>query len=217
MGDQNGIQGTRGHGPQGLVATGVLPTPIAQLGPRRPGLDGLVSSFPSTNRLLDGGLYDSTTRSRFSVNTADNTARHVWIRFRHWMSLRHCRCTHRPVSRFYVTSGNQGLNWIVKGSRALSFPQQHWFIDSGFVFGEHAIAVAKTVRTLGTNFVGRGLPPSQGAEYRRTGAYTGTAFTYPIDAASLTFLDATTDGSHIYAVSFDTAEVYRMDMTGAIR
>jgi hypothetical protein len=31
----------------------------------------------------------------------------------------------------------------VKGSRALSFPQQHWFIDSGFVFGEHAIAVAK--------------------------------------------------------------------------
>ena len=56
-----------------------------------------------------------------------------------------------PHSAYYVTSGNQGVNWILHNSKATSFAQVHWFISSGYAFGEHAIVVDKTVRTLGTN------------------------------------------------------------------
>ncbi len=117
-----------------------------------------------------------------------------------------------PISPYYVTAGNQGLNWILRGSSAVSFNQRHWFVDQGHVFGEHAIAVDGTVRTLGTNFVADGLPPSQGAEYTLAGVYTGVDFDYPIDAAALSFLDATTDGDHIYAVASNDAAVYQMEM-----
>ena len=115
-----------------------------------------------------------------------------------------------PASAYYVTSGNQGTNWILRRSSATAFAQVHWFVQNGFVYGEHAIAVGKTVRTLGTN--ANGLA-SLGAEYTRRGSYTGTDFAFPAGVpSSLGFLDATTDGEHIYAVDAYGASVWQMDL-----
>lgn len=118
-----------------------------------------------------------------------------------------------PKSAYYVTSGNQGMNWILRRSSATPFAQAHWFTLNGFVFGEHAIVVDKTVRTLGTNFGGAGLPPSAGAEYTRRGKYAGPDFPYPADLATTSgILDATTDGQYIYALDYYNATVWRMDL-----
>ena len=115
-----------------------------------------------------------------------------------------------PRSAYYVTSGNTGVNWILRRSTATPFEQIHWFI-SGFVFGEHAIVVDKTVRTLGTN--APGFSPSDGAEYTRRGRYTGIDFPYPADLpATSGILDATTDGHYIYGLDYYNATVWRMDM-----
>ena len=115
-----------------------------------------------------------------------------------------------PKSAYYVTSGNNGVNWILRRENATPFEQVHWFI-SGLVFGEHAIVVDKTVRTLGTNS-STGLPPSDGAEYTRQGRYTGTDFPYPAELPTTSgILDATTDGQYIYGLDYYNATVWRMD------
>lgn len=117
-----------------------------------------------------------------------------------------------PKSAYYVTSGNSGVNWILRHSKATSFEQVHWFISGGIVFGEHAIVVDKTVRTLGTNS-GTGLPPSDGAGYTRQGRYSGTDFSYPAELPTTSgILDATTDGRYIYAIDYYNATVWRMDL-----
>jgi len=118
-----------------------------------------------------------------------------------------------PASRYFVTGGNQGVNWILRRSTATPFAQQHWFIQAGVVFGEHAIAVHRNrVRTLGTNALEAVGLTSPGSEYTLRGVYTGTDFAYPADAGTLAFLDATTDGTHIYAVAHNLNVVYQMDM-----
>lgn len=118
-----------------------------------------------------------------------------------------------PKSRYFVTGGDQGVNWIVRHSDATPFAQQHWFIQDGYVFGEHAIAVHRNrVRTLGRNAREAVGLTSPGSEYTFRGVYTGTDFAYPIDAGTLAFVDATTDGTHIYAVALNLNVVYQMDM-----
>ena len=114
-----------------------------------------------------------------------------------WMRVA-AKAPEGPQSAYYVTSGNQGVNWILRRSNATPFDQAHWFI-SGSVFGEHAIVVDKTVRTLGTNS-GDPLLASEGAEYTRQGRYAGRDFPYPPELPTTSgLLDATTDGEYIYA------------------
>ncbi len=118
-----------------------------------------------------------------------------------------------PKSAYYVTSGNNGVNWILRHSKATPFEQVHWFISGGYTFGEHAIVVDKTVRTLGNNYASAGLPPSDGAEYTRQGRYNGTDFPYPAELPTTSeILDATTDGQYIYGIDFYNATVWRMDL-----
>jgi hypothetical protein len=117
-----------------------------------------------------------------------------------------------PESAYYVTAGNQGVNWILRRSTSTPFDQVHWFVSGGMVFGEHAIVVDKTVRTLGTNF-SAALMASDGAEYTRRGRYTGTDFPYPAELPSTSgILDATTDGQYIYGLDYYNATVWRMDL-----
>ena len=117
-----------------------------------------------------------------------------------------------PKSAYYVTAGNQGANWILRRSSATRFDQVHWFIADAIVFGEHAIVVDKTVRTLGTNS-STALIASDGAEYTRRGSYTGTDFSYPAELPTTSgILDATTDGRYIYGLDYYNATVWRMDL-----
>src|SRR6476646_12028642 len=116
-----------------------------------------------------------------------------------------------PVSPYYLTAGDQGLNFVVQGNTITSFPQHH--SASG---GEYAIAVTDTMRTLGTGNVALGrMPPHAGSEYTVAGAdagvglYTGTDFPYPINSAG--FFDGATDGRFNYAIAFYGGGVYRFN------
>ena len=129
-----------------------------------------------------------------------------------WLSVA-AKSPEGPHSAYYVTAGNQGVNWILHNSKVTSFDQVHWFTSGGFTFGEHAIVVDKTVRTLGTNFPNSALIASDGAEYTRQGRYTGTDFPYPAELPTTSgILDATTDGQYIYGLDFYNATVWRMDL-----
>jgi hypothetical protein len=110
-----------------------------------------------------------------------------------------------PVSRYYLTAGDQGTNWVVQGNSIInSWPQFHTENQ-----GEYAIAVAGFVRTLGNGYQG-GHP---GSEYTLAGVYTGRDFLYPVSGAS--FFDGTTDGSHNFSVDFDTGDVFQFDTNWA--
>ena len=128
-----------------------------------------------------------------------------------WLSVA-AKSPEGPHSAYYVTAGNQGVNWILHNSKATPFNQVHWFISGGIVFGEHAIVVDKTVRTLGTNS-STALIASDGAEYTRQGRYTGRDFPYPAELPTTSgILDATTDGQYIYGLDYYNATVWRMDL-----
>ena len=112
-------------------------------------------------------------RSREVENTDETKICRPWIRRFAWRARRSigrrlaagaAQSQEGPKSAYYVTSGNNGVNWILRHSKATPFEQVHWFISGGYTFGEHAIVVDKTVRTLGNNYASAGLPPSDGAE-----------------------------------------------------
>jgi hypothetical protein len=107
-----------------------------------------------------------------------------------------------PVSRYYLTAGDQGNNWTIQALAANVFPQAHPENQ-----GEYGIAVTSTVRTLGNGNSGTGL----GSEYTLNMAFTGNTFAYPTPT-SLRFYDGTSDGSSNYSVDFETGIVYRMNL-----
>ncbi len=109
-----------------------------------------------------------------------------------------------PISEYYLTAGDQGMNWVVQGAAVVrSWSQQH---PSNR--GEYALAVTDTIRTLGNGNQGARGP---GAEYTLAGVYTGTDYPYPpIDAS---FYDGATDGTNFYLVDYFENGVYRFDGT----
>jgi len=117
-----------------------------------------------------------------------------------------------PISKYYLTAGDQGTNWVVQGTALVtSYPQHH--SEDG---GEYAIAVTDTVRTLGTGNVALGrIPPHPGSEYTESdtynidGVYTGTDYPYP--NPSNAFYDGATDGRFNYSVDFYAGGVYRFN------
>ena len=111
-----------------------------------------------------------------------------------------------PVSKLYVTAGDQATNWILQGTTATSFAQQAPGTD------EYAIAVNSTVRTLGNGNYDTGI----GAEYTLAGVYTGTNYAYP--TSGVAFYDGTTDGTYNYSVDYSGGGVYRTnaDWTNAV-
>jgi hypothetical protein len=108
-----------------------------------------------------------------------------------------------PLSPYYLTAGDNGMNWVVQGNAVInSWSQQH-----PENLGEYAIAVASHVRTLGN-----GNPSSRhpGSEYTLAGIYTGTDFPYPV--ANAAFYDGATDGTHNYSVDYESGGgVYQFD------
>jgi hypothetical protein len=116
-----------------------------------------------------------------------------------------------PVSPYYLTAGDQGLNFVIQGTSVAAFPQHHPE-DSG----EYAIVVTDTIRTLGSGNIALGrIPPHNGSEYTiadayiAAGQYTGTDFPYPVTSAG--FFDGATDGRFNYSVAFYGGGVYRFN------
>jgi hypothetical protein len=101
-----------------------------------------------------------------------------------------------PIQPLYVTAGDQGVWFIVQNN---SITQIH---DAGVE--EYAIAVGTTVRTFA---VGPGL---SGAEYTLAGVPTGN--TYPNSFGSQ-MIDGTTDGTHNYAIQWNTGHVIAFSTT----
>src|SRR4051794_27882376 len=66
-----------------------------------------------------------------------------------------------PISSYYLTAGDQGMNWVVQGASITnSWNQAH--PEFG---GEYAIAVDSTVRTLGSGNQGAFPPSHVGSQY----------------------------------------------------
>jgi hypothetical protein len=106
-----------------------------------------------------------------------------------------------PISPLYLTAGVQGSNWVIQGSSAIQYLQQH--PDN---FGEYPIAVGTTVRTLHC----LQDSPGFGSEYTLNGAYTGVDYA---GLGSITgFYDGTRDASHNYSVDYRDGKVYRMGL-----
>lgn len=111
-----------------------------------------------------------------------------------------------PISLLYLTAGDQGTNWMIQGTSATSFDQQH--PQDG---GEYAIAVSGDVRTLGNGNQGFGGGSSHpGAQYTLAGVYTGVDYAYPA-VGGLAFYDGTTDGTYNYSVDYALGGVYQMN------
>ena len=91
-----------------------------------------------------------------------------------------------PVSKLYLTAGEQGHNFIIQGSTVT---------QSNVAVGkEYAIAVSGDVRTL--------IPSSEGstggANYDLNFTDTGGRYT-----STFNFFDGTTDGTHNYSVNYN--------------
>jgi hypothetical protein len=107
-----------------------------------------------------------------------------------------------PIGAYFLTAGDNGVNWIVQGATA-TFYQQNQYIN----YGESAVAVGDTVRTLHNNVFGTG---GFGSQYTLTGTYTGVNFPYPLSGAR--FYDGTRDASRNYSVEFVSGKVYKMNL-----
>jgi len=101
-----------------------------------------------------------------------------------------------PVSKLYLTAGEQGHNFIIQGSTVT---------QSNVAVGkEYAIAVSGDVRTL--------IPSSEGstggANYDLNFTDTGGRYT-----STFNFFDGTTDGTHNYSVNYNigSENVYQTD------
>jgi hypothetical protein len=108
-----------------------------------------------------------------------------------------------PVSLYYLTNGDQGRNWRLQGSTAVSSNQAN-----PQELGEYAIAVDGDVRTLGNGNQAPDGPSHPGSQYDLGFVYAGTDYAYPNSA--LAFYDGTTDGEFNYSVDYSGGGVYRM-------
>jgi hypothetical protein len=114
-----------------------------------------------------------------------------------------------PISPYYLTAGDEGMNWVVQGNAVVnSWAQAH--PEEG---GEYAIAVSSTVRTLGNGNQGFSGPSHVGSEYTLGGVFTGTTYPYPVPNAA--FYDGTTDGTHNYSVDYGNGGVWQFDSAWA--
>jgi hypothetical protein len=96
-----------------------------------------------------------------------------------------------PVSKLYLTAGDENMNWVVQGASVTNSWTQH-------NIGEYAIAILNTVRTLGVF--------GPGSEYTLSGTYTGTNFAYPFNNQAV--YDGTTNGILNYTVDYGGGGVY---------
>src|SRR5438477_3834242 len=72
-----------------------------------------------------------------------------------------------PVSKLYLTAGDQQMIWVVQGTSVVnSWTAQHQF--------EYPLAVSNTIRTLGR------VSGEFGSEYTLAGAFTGTTYSFPL-------------------------------------
>src|SRR6516164_175210 len=92
-----------------------------------------------------------------------------------------------PRSPYYLTAGEQGMDWVVQGNSVIAnWPQVH---KNGV--GEYAISVCDTVHVLGSSYGGT---TTIGSEYTLNGIPTGTDYPYP-PVPKAAFWDATTTGA----------------------
>lgn len=97
-----------------------------------------------------------------------------------------------PFSTYYLTDGEGGANWIIRGDAAQSYAQHG--------SQEYAIAVSGgQVRTLGAD------PGDHGSLYDTDFNYLGTDYPY----FGYGFNDGTSDGAYNYSVDWYTGIVYR--------
>src|SRR5689334_15089172 len=102
-----------------------------------------------------------------------------------------------PVSRLYLTAGDQQTWFIVQGNTVNQLPEVH--------AGEYALAVQNTVRTLNVTG-GAGL---LGNEYTLAGTPLGATYANNFGSE---MIDGTTDGRFNYAVQWNFGTVVRFDL-----
>jgi hypothetical protein len=100
-----------------------------------------------------------------------------------------------PMSKLFLTAGENNMNWVVQGSSVVNSWTQH----NG---GEYPLAVFNTVRTLG---LGSGF---NGSEYTLNGAFTGVTYPYPPIGITSDVYDGTTDTTSNYSVDYNSGNVY---------
>ena len=112
-----------------------------------------------------------------------------------------------PTGIYYLTAGDNGNNWRVQGTNAVSSTQAN-SIGNG---GEYAIAVSNDIRTLGNGNSGGDSGQRLGSLYGLNFNYLNVDYPYPTPGTRY-FYDGTTDGSFIYAVDYGSGEVMRFNM-----
>jgi hypothetical protein len=110
-----------------------------------------------------------------------------------------------PIGAYYLTAGDQSMNWAVQGPNVILSGMQNCAPFCGGGQGEYAIALDQTVRTLGNGNVDT-IP---GSEYTYGLVATGVKYPYPVQGAR--FYDGTQDSSHNYSVDFGAGGVYSFD------
>jgi len=104
-----------------------------------------------------------------------------------------------PIGTYYLTAGDQQMNWAVQGSGV---------VYSGAQVGdEYAIAVGNTVRTLGNQ------DNRPGYEYSLNLIPTGVSYPYPVQGVP--FYDGTQDSTHNYSIDYQAGGVYSFDRNWA--
>ena len=99
-----------------------------------------------------------------------------------------------PVSKLYLTAGDQQMIWVVQGASVVNSWTAHFQ-------HEYVLEVSNTIRTLG-RFTGE-----TGSEYTLAGAFTGTTYPFPLGPGTEP-LDGTTDSNTNYSVDFTSGDVY---------
>jgi len=107
-----------------------------------------------------------------------------------------------PIGAYYLTAGDQSMNWAVQGSNILYFGPQNCAPFCGGGLGEYAIALPGSVRTLGNGNVDN-IP---GSEYDYHLVATGIKYAYPVQGAS--FYDGTSDAQHNFSLDYRAGGVY---------
>jgi hypothetical protein len=107
-----------------------------------------------------------------------------------------------PIGRYYLTAGDQAMNWAVQGPNVVASGQQ--------VGDEYAVALdGNFVRTLG-NGNEDDLP---GYEYTTGLVPTGNTYPYPV--AGVAFYDGAQGNGHFYSVDYFAGGVYSFDTNWA--
>jgi hypothetical protein len=107
-----------------------------------------------------------------------------------------------PVSKYYLTAGEQGITAITQFNNVIGTFFEH-FPQSP---GQYAISVLNTVRIMGSFLDGI---ISIGSEYTLSGTYTGVNFPFPLAGAG--FWDGATDGTNNYSIDYNNGGVYKFD------